>query len=101
MIWAALLGASLACYLIKLAGLSVPERVLQRPVIQQAAILLPAALLVALAAIQTFTRGTSLVLDARAAGLAVAIAALALRAPFLVVVLAATVTTALLRAAVA
>lgn len=98
MIWAALLVASLACYLAKLAGLSVPERVLQRPVVQRAAILLPAALLVALAAIQTFSRGTALVIDARAAGLGVAIAALALRAPFLAVVLAATVTTALVRA---
>jgi branched-subunit amino acid transport protein len=99
MIWAALLTAVLACYVIKLTGLVIPEHVLQRPGIQRAAGLLPAALLAALSVTQTFSRGTTLVVDARAAGLAAAIAALALRAPFLIVVLVATLTTAALRLA--
>ena len=48
--------------------------------------LLPVALLAALAAVQTFATGDTLVLDARVAGVAVAAVALLLRAPFLVVV---------------
>jgi hypothetical protein len=55
------------------------------------------ALLAALAAVQTFATGTSLVIDARAAGVAVAVVALLLRAPFIVVVVAAAATAALLR----
>ena len=57
--------------------------------------LVPVALLAALIATQTFAGG----IDARVAGLAAAVAALVLRAPFLVVVAAAAVTTALLRLA--
>ena len=60
--------------------------------------LLPVALLSALVATQTFTTGQELTLDARAAGLAVAAAAVLLRAPFLVVVVGAAGATALVRA---
>ena len=51
----------------------------------------------ALVVIQTFTTGYHIVLDARAAGLGAAVIAIALRAPFLVVVTLACVTTALVR----
>jgi branched-subunit amino acid transport protein len=95
--WWAILGAGAACYLLKLAGLSVPARVLERPVVERIADLIPVALLSALVAVQVFARGTHLTLDARAAGLAVAVVALLLRAPFLVVVVAAAATAALLR----
>jgi hypothetical protein len=95
--WAAVLAASAGCYLIKLTGLSVPQRVLRNPPIQRVAELLPVALLAALALLQTATTGHRLVLDARAAGIAVAIAAIVLRAPFLVVVGLAALTAALLR----
>ena len=47
---------------------------------------------------QTATRGNELVLDARLPALVVAAIALALRAPFIVVVLLAAVTAAVLRA---
>ena len=60
--------------------------------------LLPAALLSGLVVVQTFADGKALVLDARAAGLAVAAVALALRASMLVVLLAAALTAAGLRA---
>jgi len=60
--------------------------------------LLPVARLSALVATQTFTSGRELTLDARAAGLAVAAAAVLLRAPFLVVVVGAAGATALVRA---
>ncbi|HEV7875626.1 MAG TPA: AzlD domain-containing protein [Nocardioides sp.] len=97
MIWTAVLVASLGCYLLKLAGLSVPPRVLERPLVERIADLIPVALLAALVAVQVFGSGQNLVLDARAAGLAVAVVLLLLRAPFLVVVFGAAVSAALLR----
>jgi uncharacterized membrane protein len=93
-VWGAILVAAAGCYLLKLAGLSVPQRTLDEPRVQRVASLLPVALLAALIATQTFGEG----LDARAAGLAAAVVALLARAPFLVVVAAAAGTTALLRA---
>ena len=95
--WPPILLAAGACYLIKLAGLSVPERLLSGPRTRRVAALLPVALLAALIATQTFSRGSELTLDARAAGLAVAVIAVRLRAPFLVVVASAAATAALLR----
>ncbi|MFA9446630.1 AzlD domain-containing protein [Egicoccus sp. AB-alg6-2] len=97
MLWVAVLAGSLGCYAIKVAGLSVPDRVLERPAVRQIAGMLPVALLAALVAVQTFASGTALVLDARLAGVTVAVVAVLVRAPFLVVVLAAMATTALLR----
>jgi branched-subunit amino acid transport protein len=49
----------------------------------------PAALLAALVAVQAGTSGNRLVLDGRLVGLAVAAVALALRAPFIVVLVLA------------
>jgi branched-subunit amino acid transport protein len=95
--WAAVLVGAAACYLIKLAGLSVPERVLAEPRVRRVAALLPVALLAALIALQAATDGRTVVVDARLAGLAVAVVAQWRRAPFLVVVGAACATTALLR----
>lgn len=97
MTWTAIVAAGVGCYLLKLAGLSVPTRVLARPVVARVADLIPVALLSALVAIQVFTRGPDLVLDARAAALGVAVALLLLRAPFLVVVFGAAAAAALLR----
>jgi uncharacterized membrane protein len=92
--WAAVLIAAAGCYALKLAGLSLPRSVLDGARVQRVAALLPVALLAALIATQTFTGG----LDARAAGLAAATAALLARAPFLAVVFIAAATTALLHA---
>jgi branched-subunit amino acid transport protein len=97
MTWLALLVACGGCYLLKLAGLSIPSRVLERPLVERVADLIPVALLAALVAVQVFADGPHLTLDARAAGLGVAVVALLLRAPFLVVVVAAALTAALLR----
>jgi branched-subunit amino acid transport protein len=97
MIWAGLLVASGACYVLKLAGLSLPQRLLQDARIQRTVPLIPIALLAALIATQTFATGHRLVLDVRAAALGVALIAVLLRAPFIVVVVAAAATAALLR----
>ena len=96
-VWVALLLATAACYAFKVAGLSIPPRLLQRPYAERVADLLPTVLLAALVAVQVFATGSALVLDARVVGLAVAVLALLLRAPFLVVVAAAAVAAALVR----
>jgi branched-subunit amino acid transport protein len=95
--WLAVLAGSIGVYLIKLTGLSVPERVLRDARVRKVADLLPIALLAALALTQTITTGHRLVLDARAAGITAAIVAVALRAPFIVVVALAALTAGLLR----
>ncbi|HEX3931239.1 MAG TPA: AzlD domain-containing protein [Nocardioides sp.] len=97
MTWTAILAAAVGCYLLKLAGLSLPARVLDHPLVERVADLIPVALLAALVAVQVFADGTRLTLDARAAGLGAAVVALLLRAPFLVVVFVAAATAALLR----
>lgn len=96
--WAAVLAGSIGCYVLKLAGVSVPQRVLADPRVRRIGALLPVALLSALVATQTFTTGHDLTVDARAVGLAVAAVAVLARAPFLVVVAAAAAATALVRA---
>jgi Branched-chain amino acid transport protein (AzlD) len=97
MTWPALLAAAAGCYLFKLAGLSAPQQLLNDHRARSIGFAVPISLLAALAATQTFATGTHLVFDPRAAGFAVALVAVALRAPFVVVVLAATATTALIR----
>ena len=97
MMWPGVLVACAACYALKLAGLSLPARVLQDSRVQRTVPLVPVALLAALVATQTFSAGGHLVLDVRAAALAVAVVAVLLRAPFLVVVVVAAATAALLR----
>jgi len=97
LIWAGVIAASAACYGLKLSGLSLPQRWLQDPHLQRTIPMIPIALLAALVATQTFSTGQHLVLDVRAAALGVAIIAVLLRAPFLVVVAAAAATAALLR----
>jgi branched-subunit amino acid transport protein len=99
-LWIAVLATAAGCYALKLAGLTVPERVLDHRRVRRFAELVPVALLAALSAVEVATAGHSIVLDpARLAGLGAPAAALLLRAPFLVVIMAAAATTALLRAA--
>jgi hypothetical protein len=95
--WLAILVAAVGCYALKLAGLSLPARVLGHPLVARVADLIPVALLAALVAVQVWADGTSLTVDARTAGLGFAVVALVLRAPFLVVVVGAAATAALVR----
>jgi len=96
--WLGVLVASASAFLTKLAGHLLPEGLLERPAVRRATALLPIALLSALLAVQTFRSGDGFGLDARLAGVAVAAVALLLRAPFLVVVLSAAATAAVVRA---
>jgi branched chain amino acid efflux pump len=98
MTWLAIFATAAACFSLKLAGWSLPARALAAERMQRAAELLPLALLAALVVVQTFSDGRSLVIDARAAGLATAGVAVLRRAPFIVVVVVAAATAAVVRA---
>jgi branched-subunit amino acid transport protein len=95
--WLVILGTAAGCYLVKLAGLSVPARVLEHPVVERVADLLPVAMLAALIGVQVLADGQELVVDARLLGLGAAVIALLLRAPFIVVVVVAAAVAALAR----
>ncbi|MEV4676353.1 MULTISPECIES: AzlD domain-containing protein [Actinomadura] len=89
-VWIAVAATALGCYALKLAGLVAPQRVLDDPRVRRFTDLVPVALLTALIAVQVLADGRSLEFDpARLAGLGAAVAALLLRAPFLVVLVAA------------
>lgn len=97
--WLAVLAACALAFGLKLAGYLVPQHVLDIPWVHRVTPLLPVALLAALIVTQAvLTNSGHLVLDARAAGVAVAVLLLILRAPFLLVVAGAAVTAALVRA---
>lgn len=96
--WAGVLLGAAGCYALKALGLSVPRRVVDHPRSRRITDLLPVALLAALTVTQTFTDGKVLVLDARVVGVAAALVAIKLRAPFIVVVVLASAVTAVVRA---
>ncbi len=96
-LWIATLVVIAGCYAWKLLGLSVPQSVLDHRVTIQIAAFIPVALLSALVAVQTFTDGTRLVIDARIVGLGVAAVLLAFRVPFLPMLVGAAASTALFR----
>ncbi|MGY2127499.1 AzlD domain-containing protein [Blastococcus sp. SYSU DS0617] len=91
-LWVAVVVASVGCYLLKLAGLSVPAAWVEQPWVARVVDFVPAALLAALVAVQAVTTDDRIVVDGRLAGLAVAALALALRAPFIVVIVLAGMT---------
>jgi hypothetical protein len=94
----AVVSACVACFALKLAGYLAPDAWLERPRVVRIAGLVTVALLAALVAVQTLASGTHLQLDARVPALGVAVLLLWRRAPFVVVVAAAAVTAAVLRA---
>jgi hypothetical protein len=96
--WGAVLAACAACFALKLAGYLAPHEWLERPRVVRVAGLVTVALLAALVAVQTIATGRALHPDARLPALAVAAILLWRRAPFVVVVVAAAVTAAGLRA---
>jgi branched-subunit amino acid transport protein len=98
MTWWAVFALAAGTYVSKAAGpVALGSRTVP-PSLQRALTLLSVTLLSGLVAISTFGEGRGLTIDARAAGLAVALGAVWLRAPFAVVVISATVTAAGLRA---
>ncbi|MEO7147656.1 MAG: AzlD domain-containing protein [Terrimesophilobacter sp.] len=96
-LWLIVIIASLACLALKLAGFLVPPSVLDRPTPSRIANLLTVALLAALVAVQTLGSGVGIQFDARVPALVVAVALFAVRVPFVLVVIAAAATAALIR----
>ena len=88
-LWGVVIAGSLGCYLLKLAGLSVPAAWVEQPWVARVVDFVPAALLAAGRRLHRDEGGQDLVLDGRLVGLAVAALALALRAPFIVVLVLA------------
>jgi hypothetical protein len=97
-VWITIAGLTVATAAIKAAGpLIVGDRALPERA-GAVIVLLAPALLTALILTDTFARGRDLTIDARAAGLACAGVAVALRAPLLVTVLVAAAGAAAVRA---
>jgi len=100
--WGAVLALAAGSYLLKVLGLLVLGPRLGRErgggVALRFVSLLPPALLAALVVVQTVADGERLAVDARLAGVAVGGGAVLVRMPFVVVILAAASTTALVRA---
>ena len=96
-VWGGIVVMVAGCFALKYAGLSVPEGVLQHPVTVRAVELIPAGLLGALIAVQVFAEGSSVRVDARLLALGVAAVLLALRVPFLPMVVVSAAVAALVR----
>jgi branched-subunit amino acid transport protein len=97
-VWVTIVALAVATALIKASGpLVFGGRTLPAPALRVIS-LLAAALLAALVMTQTFADDQELVIDARAAGLAAAGGALALRRSLIVTMVCAATATALVRA---
>jgi len=94
-IWVATIGASVICYLIKIAGYSVPASILNSARFQRINELVPVVLLSALVSVQTLAVERSISVDHRIVGVAVAAIALKMRASFPLMMLAAALSSAL------
>jgi hypothetical protein len=95
--WLPILLTVAGCYAFKLAGTLLPDRVLTERRVASMAALVPVALIAAITALQTVSTGQRFNVDARLAGLAVAAIAVWRKAPFVVVVVCAAATAALVR----
>jgi uncharacterized membrane protein len=96
-LWIAVIVASLAVYSWKILGSTLPERVLNHPKINRLATFLTAALMAGLVGVQGFVDNRDIVLDARLPALLFAVVLAILRVPFILIVLAAAATAAVLR----
>ena len=97
-VWIAIAVMTVVSFAIKAVGPVVLGGRELPPAAERLIVLVPAALLTALVMVETFAHDRELVVDARAAGLVAAIVAVALRASVLVVLLAAAIVTAGVRA---
>jgi len=95
-LWIGVLGTSAIAFTLKYLGLSIPEKYLTNPRMLRINTLIPIALLSALVGVQTITEKGKWVIDQRLAGVAVALIALSLKAPYFVVVISAAITSAVI-----
>jgi branched-subunit amino acid transport protein len=99
MSWTLIIALGVGSYAFKVLGLVVVGARSLPLVVERCLALIPAALLSALIVKDTFSVGQDLVLDARAAGVAVAVVAAWRRVPIPVVIVLGAATTAVVRAA--
>ena len=97
MSWTFIFLLAACAYGLKLLGAVVIGQREMPLALQRCLLLIPAALLAGLIAKDTFTTGQSYAIDARAAGLAVAVLATWRKLPFAVVIVAGVGATALIR----
>ena len=97
-LWTTILVASAVVLGTKLLGYLVPASVAAHPRIQRISDVLTVALLASLVVTQTVANGGAIVVDGRVAALVVGAVLLRIRAPFIVVVMAAAAVAAVLRA---
>jgi RsiW-degrading membrane proteinase PrsW (M82 family) len=96
-LWIWLLLACALAYAWKVVGYFVPAKFLENPRISRVAGTMTIGLLASLTIVNAVATGQALAADARLGALAAAAVALALRAPFLLVVMVGACTAALLR----
>ena len=96
-LWTVILLAAIAVLALKLAGYLVPQSLIEKPGPLRVLTLLTVALLAALIAVQTLASGSTILVDARLPAVLLAGVLFALRVPFIVVLIAAAATAALLR----
>lgn len=97
MSWVLIIALALGAYAFKFTGLVIlGGRTLPAP-FERCLALIPAAVISALIVKDTVTQGRDIVLDARAAGIAVAVFLAWRRAPLIVVIVAGAAVTALVR----
>jgi len=94
--WIGVLGTVAIAYGITFLGFAIPEKYLTNPRMLRINTLIPIALLSALVGVQTITEKGKWVIDQRLAGVAVALIALSLKAPYFVVVISAAITSAVM-----
>lgn len=97
--WTWIILACVLCFALKLVGYLVPAEKLESPRILRIAGVLTIGLLASLTVVNTFADGQELRVDARLAALLAGGVALALKAPYIIVVIVGAVAAALARMA--
>ncbi|MFM7463122.1 MAG: AzlD domain-containing protein [Actinomycetota bacterium] len=94
-IWLAILISSVVIFIARIIGYNVPSSILEKERLQRITTLIPIVLLAALVGSQTMVKSGEVVIDHRLAGLLAGAIALRLKGSFLVVLVVAGLTGAL------
>ena len=94
--WIVVIATSAAAFGLKYLGHLIPARYLETPRVERITNYIPIVLLSGLIAMQTFTDKTKLVIDHRAAGIAVAFVGVIAKLPFPLVIIGAMATSAII-----
>jgi len=97
MSWTLVIVLAVGAYAFKVTGLLILGGRTMPSVMERCLVLIPAAVVSALIVKDTFTTGQELVLDARAAGIALAVVAAWRKAPLIVVIVLGATVTAVIR----